>query len=86
MPPEWRAKLIGKIYPCGRAVYGSSISKFSVMFVSPLSLKVQEAKLDKIAQEQGSSVEEFVSLVKENQETLNGLKVGFSCVVRVSCH
>ena len=46
------------------------------------SLKVQEEKLDKIAQEQGSSVQEFVSIVKENQKTLDGLKVGFSDVLR----
>jgi hypothetical protein len=40
-------------------------------------LKQREARLRQITTEQGTNVEEFVKLVKENQETLNALK---SCV------
>lgn len=45
-------------------------------------LKDQEAKLDKISNEQGVHVDNLISLVKENQTTIDGLKVrGFADVV-----
>ena len=39
-----------------------------------LRLKVEESKLEKIAEQQGTSVESFVGLLKENQTILDGLK------------
>lgn len=45
-------------------------------------LKDQEAKLDKISNEQDVHVDNLISLVKENQTTIDGLKVrGFADVV-----
>jgi hypothetical protein len=41
-------------------------------------LKEQEAKLDEITKKQGSSVDSFVKLVKENRETLEKFKVCYS--------
>lgn len=44
-------------------------------FLSYYRLKESEAKLDVIVKEQGSNVDSFVKLVKENRETLDAFKV-----------
>lgn len=39
-------------------------------------LKEKEARLGELTKLQGTNVDEFVSLVKENRETLEKMKVG----------
>jgi hypothetical protein len=55
-----------------------SVAHRRALYLALVRLQVEEKKLETITAKQGTNVEQFVQLVKQNRETVDKLKVSIS--------